>query len=141
MQNASADSAPAGSSRKNTVYVAGLAPEVNEDQLLQAFGTFGDIIDIKIPQEQHDSGKHRGFAFVTFSNPADALDAIDNFDLNELPGYRGQGRFLKCSIAQPNRFASEGGPGKFDKAIWATEEYQKELGEKPQGDEAAQAEA
>jgi hypothetical protein len=37
------DSQPAGagSSKKATVYVAGLAPEVNEQQLLEAFVTFG----------------------------------------------------------------------------------------------------
>ena len=60
--------------------------------------------------------KHRGFAFLTFANPADAQEAIDNFDLNELPAFRGQGKFLKCSIAQPNRFGNEGGKGdKFDR--------------------------
>jgi hypothetical protein len=54
---------------------------------------------------------------LTFSSPADAQEAIDNFDLNELPGYVGQGKFLKCSIAQPNRFQNEAqGDKKFDRA-------------------------
>ncbi|WWC89486.1 uncharacterized protein L201_004410 [Kwoniella dendrophila CBS 6074] len=142
MQNDTAvNNVPSGSTKKNTVYVAGLLPEVNEDQLLSAFITFGDIIDIKIPHELHDQSKHRGFAFITYSNPSDALDAIDNFDLNELPGYQGRGKFLKCSLANPNRFASEGGSGsgKFDKAIWATDEWQQAHGEKPR-DEDVQVE-
>lgn len=60
--------------------------------------------------------KHRGFAFITFANPGDAQDAIDNYDLNELPGYQGRGKFLKCSIAQPNRFNNEAKAGGFDRA-------------------------
>jgi RNA recognition motif-containing protein len=63
------------------------------------------------------ASKHRGYAFVTFANPADAQDAIDNYDLNELPGYQGRGKFLKCSVAQPNKYGNEGGgENKFDRA-------------------------
>ena len=62
------------------------------------------------------ASKHRGFAFLTFSNPSDAQDAIDNFDLNELPGYQGRWPYLKCSIAQPDRFGKDGKPGGPDKA-------------------------
>ena len=40
--------------------------------------------------------KHRGFAFVTFSSSADAQDAIDNMDMNEL-----KGRVLKVNLARP----------------------------------------
>ncbi|RXK40092.1 cyclophilin [Tremella mesenterica] len=120
------DSIPiAGSSKKSTVYIAGIAPEVNEQQLLEAFVTFGDIIDIKIPTEPHEPNKHRGFAFLTFANPADAQDAIDNYDLNELPGYKGRGKFLKCSIAQPNRYGNEGEGDKFDRPVWESEEWLK----------------
>lgn len=39
--------------------------------------------------------KHRGFAFVTFASSADAQDAIDNMDLNEL-----KGRVLKVNLAR-----------------------------------------
>lgn len=40
--------------------------------------------------------KHRGFAFVTYASPADAQDAIDNMDLNEL-----NGRVLRVNLARP----------------------------------------
>ncbi|WWD17447.1 hypothetical protein CI109_101888 [Kwoniella shandongensis] len=135
MNNDAGYTAPAGSSKKSTVYVSGLAPEVNEEQLLQAFVTFGDILDIKLPHEPNQPSKHRGFAFLTFQSASDAQDAIDNFDLNELPGYQGRGRFLKCSIANPNKFNSEsGGSNKFDKPIWESEEYQQKYA-KPSGEE------
>ncbi|KAI9639632.1 uncharacterized protein MKK02DRAFT_29651 [Dioszegia hungarica] len=133
----------AGSSKKSTVYVAGLAPEVNEQQLLEAFVTFGDILEISLPHEANEPNKHRGFAFLTFSNPADAQEAIDNFDLNELPGYQGRGRFLKCSLAQPDRFqkaGGEGGAGKgYDRAVWESEEWLQKNAKPAEGQAAAGA--
>lgn len=44
--------------------------------------------------------KHRGFAFVTFGSSADAQDAIDNMDMNEL-----KGRVLKVNLARPMKGA------------------------------------
>jgi peptidyl-prolyl isomerase E (cyclophilin E) len=41
-------------------------------------------------------GKHRGFAFVTYGSSADAQDAIDNMDLNEM-----KGRVIKVNLARP----------------------------------------
>ena len=74
----------------------------------------GDILDIKLPNDPKGENKgHRGFAFLTYSNAEDAADAIDNYDLNELPGFVGQGKFLKCSIANPDKFGmAEGGKGR-----------------------------
>jgi len=46
----------AGPSKRTTVYVAGFAQSVNEQQLLDAFVTFGDIIEISLPSE-HDGGE------------------------------------------------------------------------------------
>lgn len=40
--------------------------------------------------------KHRGFAFVTYGSSADAQDAIDNMDLNEMSG-----KVLKVNLARP----------------------------------------
>jgi RNA recognition motif-containing protein len=50
---------------------------------------------------------HRGFAFVTFTSALDAQDAIDNYDLNELPGYAGQGKVLKVNLAKPDTKSRE----------------------------------
>lgn len=40
--------------KRSTVYVSGLPVHVNEDQLLETFVTFGDILEINMPHEQHD---------------------------------------------------------------------------------------
>ncbi|TXT10906.1 hypothetical protein VHUM_01657 [Vanrija humicola] len=132
--------AEAGSSKRTTVYVAGFASAVDEHQLLAAFVTFGDILEINLPTEQHDPKKHKSYAFITFSSAQDAQDAIDNYDLNELPGYRGQGKFLKCSIANPNKYGGEASGGKFDRALWESEEWLQEHGQ-TKGEDAALAAA
>lgn len=51
-----------GSSKRTTVYVAGFAPQVNEQQLLDAFVTFGDILEISMPGEEGGgAGESRGW--------------------------------------------------------------------------------
>jgi RNA recognition motif-containing protein len=118
----------------------------------------GDIIEIKLPTDPQNKGKHRGFAFLTFTSPDDAADAIDNYDLNELPGYVGRGKFLKCSIANPNKFAAASRDRKFDRPgtclysamikwrpgadriVWESEEWLQQNEKKDDGDAAGQVE-
>ncbi|XP_021637004.2 uncharacterized protein LOC110632935 isoform X2 [Hevea brasiliensis] len=69
--------------QKNTLYVGGLAEEVNESILHAAFIPFGDIKDVKTPLDQATQ-KHRSFGFVTFLEKEDASAAMDNMDGAEL---------------------------------------------------------
>ncbi|KAJ9096861.1 hypothetical protein QFC20_006329 [Naganishia adeliensis] len=108
---------------KKTIFVTGFDESVKEQELLQAFVTFGDIIEIAIPTDPHNRDKPRGFAFISFSNALDAQDAIDNYDMNELPGHEGKGKYLKVNLARPDTKIS--GP-KGDQAVWATEEWLQE---------------
>lgn len=62
---------------KRTVYVGGLAEEVTEQLVNDAFIPFGDIVEIQMPVD-YESQKHRGFAFVEFETAEDAAAAIDN---------------------------------------------------------------
>lgn len=62
---------------KRTVYVGGLADEVTEQLINDAFIPFGDILEIQMPVD-YESQKHRGFAFVEFETAEDAAAAIDN---------------------------------------------------------------
>ena len=62
---------------KRTVYVGGLADEVTEQLVSDAFIPFGDIVEIQMPVD-YESQKHRGFAFVEFETAEDAAAAIDN---------------------------------------------------------------
>lgn len=65
------------SNAKRTIYVGGLAEEVDEKVLNAAFIPFGDLVDIQMPID-YESEKHRGFAFIEFESPEDAAAAIDN---------------------------------------------------------------
>ncbi|KAF9406325.1 hypothetical protein HW555_013260 [Spodoptera exigua] len=64
---------------KRTIYVGGLAEEVDEKVLNAAFVPFGDLVDVQIPLD-YETEKHRGFAFIEFENAEDAAAAIDNME-------------------------------------------------------------
>uniref|UniRef100_A0A6P7GRL3 Peptidyl-prolyl cis-trans isomerase E n=1 Tax=Diabrotica virgifera virgifera TaxID=50390 RepID=A0A6P7GRL3_DIAVI len=85
------------SNNKRTVYVGGLAEEVDEQVLNAAFIPFGDIIDVQIPLD-YESEKHRGFAFIEFESAEDAGAAIDNMNDSELFG-----RTIRVNLAKPQR--------------------------------------
>ncbi|KAH9926201.1 RNA-binding domain-containing protein [Fomitopsis serialis] len=112
-----------GTKTKKTVFVGGIGDDVDEAVLIETFSTFGDIIEVQIPPaptnpSQPNEIKHRGFAFVTFSSSADAQDAIDNMDLNEL-----KGRVLKVNLARHVKAPLQGAG---NRAIWESEEWLQE---------------
>jgi peptidyl-prolyl isomerase E (cyclophilin E) len=43
-----------GSRNKKTIFVGGLSDDVEQTTLIEAFNTFGDIIDVQIPLAQAD---------------------------------------------------------------------------------------
>jgi len=47
--------------------------------------------------------KHRGYGFVTFTAQSDAMDAIDNMDMNEF-----KGRVIKVNLAKPQKLTGQG---------------------------------
>lgn len=85
----------------------------------------GDIIEVQIPPATTDPNrqtgvsrgpslahmtdriaaeeKHKGYGFVTFASAADAQDAIDNMDLNEL-----QSKVLRVNLARPSKMPVQG---------------------------------
>lgn len=95
--------------RHNRTYTGGLDAQVTEASLLALFSTFGDISDIQLPKET-DHGtcvlahlvatKHRGYAFITFTEEDDADDAIDNMNLNEVHGVCEDVLTAECHYSQ-----------------------------------------
>ncbi|XP_013639205.1 PREDICTED: peptidyl-prolyl cis-trans isomerase E [Brassica oleracea var. oleracea] len=98
--------------QKNTLYVGGLADEVNESILHAAFIPFGDIKDVKTPLDQANQ-KHRSFGFVTFLEREDASAAMDNMDGAEL-----YGRVLTVNYALPEKIKG-GEQGWAAHPLWA----------------------
>jgi peptidyl-prolyl isomerase E (cyclophilin E) len=104
-----------GPNPKTTLYVGGLEDNVNEAILHSAFIPFGEIKDVNIPLD-HATGKHRGFGFVEYEDPADAAAAIDNMHNAEL-----YGRVLRTNYAQPMKIKG-GEKGWSHQAVWADQD-------------------
>ncbi|KAF9464731.1 hypothetical protein BDZ94DRAFT_1161307 [Collybia nuda] len=109
-----------GTKSKKTVFVGGIGEDVDEAIIYENFSTFGDIIEVQLPSaatnpNQQAEAKHRGFAFVTYGSSADAQDAIDNMDLNELSG-----KVIKVNLARPMKGPAQLGG---NRAVWESEEW------------------
>jgi RNA recognition motif-containing protein len=77
------------------LYIGNLSFNTTEDGLRDAFGQFGDITDIYVAMDR-ETGRPRGFAFITFSNADESSAAISGMDGKELDG-----RNLKVNEAKP----------------------------------------
>mmetsp|Transcript_38542 Transcript_38542/g.151986 ORF Transcript_38542/g.151986 Transcript_38542/m.151986 type:complete len:146 (-) Transcript_38542:4773-5210(-) len=70
-------------SKQGKVFIGGLSWETNEDSLKDYFEKFGKLIDCVIMRDRQ-TGKPRGFGFVTFAEEADAKAAVQ--ERHELDG-------------------------------------------------------
>ncbi|XP_063696532.1 peptidyl-prolyl cis-trans isomerase E [Culicoides brevitarsis] len=102
---------------KRTIYVGGLADEVTEKLLNDAFIPFGDITEIQMPID-YETQKHRGFAFIQFETGEDAGAAIDNMDNAELCG-----RTIRANSAKPQRM---GNMLNSNKPVWKDDQWLQE---------------
>ena len=86
----------------NKLFVGNLAFQATEEDLQEAFGAYGHIQEAKIILDR-DTGRSRGFAFVTFSSAeaADAALALDGQDLC--------GRTIRVNIATERGGGYRGG--------------------------------
>jgi cold-inducible RNA-binding protein len=81
------------------LFVGGLSWGTADAALRQAFEQYGEVADAKVILDR-DTGRSRGFGFVTFDNDADADKAIAAMNGADLDG-----RTLRVNEAQ----AREGG--------------------------------
>ncbi|XP_062948517.1 RNA-binding motif protein, X-linked-like-2 [Cynocephalus volans] len=71
--------------RPGKLFIGGLNLETDEKSLEAAFGKYGRIIEVLLMKDR-ETAKSRGFAFVTFENPADAKAAIRDMNGKSLDG-------------------------------------------------------
>lgn len=69
------------------VYVGNLSWNTTDETLREAFNGFGQVLD-SIVMRDRDTGRSRGFGFVTFENKQEAESAINNLNEQELDGRR-----------------------------------------------------
>jgi RNA recognition motif-containing protein len=86
------------------IYTGNLSYEVTEEDLKQAFETFGEVESVKIIKDKY-TNRSKGFGFVEMPDNTDAQSAINDLNDTEL-----KGRALKVNKARP-RSESRGGRG------------------------------
>ena len=67
------------------LFVGGLSWGTTDDGLHGAFSQFGEIVEAKVITDR-ETGRSRGFGFVTFANDEGATKAISEMDGTELDG-------------------------------------------------------
>lgn len=86
-------------------FVGGLAWATSNESLENAFASYGEILDSKVITDR-ETGRSRGFGFVTFSSENSMLDAIENMNGKELDG-----RNITVNQAQSRGGGGGGGGG------------------------------
>ena len=77
------------------LFVGNMSWSVSDDQLRELFSKYGEIEEAIIIMDR-DSGRSKGFGFVTFVNDEDADKAVA--ELNE---YEWEGRNIVVNEARP----------------------------------------
>jgi RNA recognition motif-containing protein len=67
------------------LFVGGLSWGTTDDGLKAAFESYGEIVEAKVVLDR-DTGRSRGFGFVTFADDAAATRAVEEMNGTELEG-------------------------------------------------------
>ena len=113
--------------QKRTLFVGGLADDVDERLLYGAFVPFGELVHVEVAVNPGNrtwnvcrrffwangaswgvTGESKGFGFVEFEQVEDAKAAMENMDEAELCG-----RVLHVKIAKPRAVLPSDRPGTF----------------------------
>lgn len=88
------------------LFVGGLSWDTTDESLRSAFETFGEVSEAKVISDR-DTGRSRGFGFVTFDEQADGEKAMSNMDGKEIDG-----RQVRVNEAQDKKSGGGGGGGR-----------------------------
>lgn len=87
------------------LYVANLSYNTTDAELRTAFEAFGTVTEVFIATDR-ETGRPRGFAFITFSTADEAKVAIEKMNGTEIDG-----RALTVNEARPKEAGFGGGGG------------------------------
>ena len=87
------------------LFVGGLSWGTDSDGLRTAFEQYGEVTDSAVISDR-ETGRSRGFGFITFANNSDADDAIQGMNGKELDG-----RALNVNEAKERAPRGGGGGG------------------------------
>src|SRR4051794_22273826 len=89
----------------NKLFVGNLSFNTTENDLQDLFAAHGSVLEAKLMMDR-ETGRPRGFGFITMSTPEEAEAAI-----NALSGKNIDGRDLTVNIAKPREERTGGGGG------------------------------
>lgn len=87
------------------IYVGNLSFDTSEQSLEQLFSSHGQVDEVALITDR-DTGRPRGFGFVTMSNDEEAAKAIEAINGTEV-----EGRTLNVNEAKPKGDRGGGGGG------------------------------
>ncbi|GJM92080.1 hypothetical protein PR202_ga08508 [Eleusine coracana subsp. coracana] len=87
------------------LFVGGLAWGTDDQSLKEAFNGFGEVIEARVIMER-ETGRSRGFGFVSFANSEHAQAAMEAMDGKEL-----NGRSVRVNLANERPAGPRGGGG------------------------------
>ena len=90
-----ADAGHEPSTMNSKLYVGNMSFKTSESDLRATFGQFGTVTDVYIASDR-ETGRPRGFAFVTFSNDTESKLAAEKMNGTDLDG-----RQLTVNEAKP----------------------------------------
>lgn len=76
------------------LYVGNLPWSLDNDGLKELFSQFGEVVDAVVIKDR-DSGRSKGFGFVTFANEEDAKSALSLHEKEV------EGRSIVVNVAKP----------------------------------------
>jgi len=89
----------------NKLFVGNLSFNTTENDLNDAFGAFGTVTETNLMMDR-ETGRPRGFGFITMSSSGEAQKAIDAMNGKDVDG-----RALTVNVAKPREERSGGGSG------------------------------
>ncbi len=90
------------------LYVGNMSFKTTEADLRETFGKFGAVTDVYIANDR-ETGRPRGFAFVTFATEEESKAAAEKMNGVDLDG-----RALTVNAAKPKEEMGGGGGRSFD---------------------------
>ncbi|NP_999784.1 stage specific activator protein [Strongylocentrotus purpuratus] len=93
-----------GDQRTKKVFVGGISQQATKEDLYELFRSHGNVEDVHIMNDT-DTGKHRGFGFVTLDSE-EAVEKLVRMHHLEL-----KGKSMEIKKAQPKMNRGFGGPG------------------------------
>ena len=96
------------------IYVGNLSWSAEDQDLFDAFAAHGNVASAKIIKDR-DTGRSRGFGFVTMDNDAEARSAIEALNDQDFMGRSMNAREATPRQERPRFGGQGGGRGRFDR--------------------------